>query len=141
MEVLKGVRAAREYGTREGESIIILTTKVPAAGKLFRDCPGGDDQLDRLFFPPELVMSNQDAIGLTSGQRSEIQTAMKIAQASFVDTQFKLRSELEKLKALLASTPTEESKVLEQIDRVLAMEREIGERLVGEESSSGRRPR
>jgi hypothetical protein len=125
VEVLKGARAQQEYGIRDGESVIIFTTKVSGAGGTFRDCPAGDDQLERLFFPPELVMSNQDAIGLTTGQRSEIQTAVKIAQASFVDTQFKLRSEMERLKALLGSTPTDESKVLEQIDRVLAMEREM----------------
>jgi Spy/CpxP family protein refolding chaperone len=68
-------------------------------------------------------MSNQDAIGLTSTQRSAIQTAMKDAQGSFVDTQFKLSSEMEKLKALVGSTPTDEAKVLEEIDRVLALER------------------
>src|SRR5262245_6280072 len=90
VEVLKGARAAQEYGIRDGEAIIIFTTKVAALNGTFRDCPPGDDQLGRLFFPPELVMSNQDAIGLTSGQRSDIQAAMKIAQASFVDAQFKL---------------------------------------------------
>ena len=125
VEVLKGMRAAQEYGTREGEAIIILTTKIAANGAPFRDCPGADDQLGRLFFPPELVMSNQEAIGLTAGQRTTIQNAMKDAQGSFVDAQFKLRSEMEKLKALLASTPTDEGKVLEQIDRVLSIEREV----------------
>src|SRR4029450_10815860 len=77
------------------------------------------------FFPPELVMSNQDAIGLTSGQRSTIQNAMKDAQGSFVDAQFKLSPEMERLKAPLGSTPTDEGKVLEQIDRVLSVEREV----------------
>jgi hypothetical protein len=125
IEVLKGVRAQQEYGIRDGESIIILTTKIAGAGGTFRDCPAGDDQLGRLFFPPELVMSNQDAIGLTSAQRSSIQTAMKDAQGLFVDTQFKLSSEMEKLKALVGSTPTDEAKVLEEIDRVLALEREV----------------
>jgi len=125
VEVLKGVRAQQEYGIRDGESVIIFTTKVGGAGGTFRDCPAGDDQLGRLFFPPELVMSNQDAIGLTSAQRSAIQTAMKDAQGSFVDTQFKLSSEMEKLKALVGSTPTDEAKVLEEIDRVLALEREV----------------
>ena len=125
VEVLKGMRAAQEYGTREGEAIIILTTKVAANGASFRDCPGADDQLGRLFFPPELVMSNQEAIGLTAGQRTTIQSAMKDAQGSFVDAQFKLRSEMEKLKALLASTPTYEGTELEQIDRVLSLAREV----------------
>jgi hypothetical protein len=125
IEVLKGARAVQEYGIREGEGIIIITTKVPGTGEAFRDCPNGDDQLGRLFFPPELVMSNQDAIGLTSGQRGTIQNAMKDAQGSFVDAQFKLSSEMERLKALLGSTPTDEGKVLEQIDRVLSVEREV----------------
>lgn len=125
VEVLKGQRVMQEYGTREGEGIVIFTVKIPGTGGSFRDCPASDDQLGRLFFPPELVMSNQDAIGLTTAQRSAVQNAMKDAQGTFVDAQFKLSGEMEKLKALLGSTPTDEAKVLEQIDRVLSLEREV----------------
>src|SRR5262245_2039055 len=51
VEVLKGLRAQQEYGIRDGESIVTFRVKVTAGGGSFRDCPAGDDQLERLFFP------------------------------------------------------------------------------------------
>ena len=89
--------------------------------------PGGNnaDPLARYFFPPELVMAHQQAISLTDRQRSAIQEALKDAQGKFIDLQFSMSGEVEKLQRLIQGTSAEEAKVLEQVDRVLNIERQI----------------
>ena len=88
--------------------------------------PGPDaDPLARYLFPPELVMANQQAISLTDRQRASLQQAMKDAQGKFIDLQFRMSSEVENLQRLIQPASVDESKVLEQVDRVLGVEREI----------------
>ena len=84
-----------------------------------------EDPIARYLFPPELVMAHQQAVGLTDRQRSAIQDALKEAQGKFVDLQFKMSSDVEKLQELLRGTTVDETRLLEQVDRVLAVEREI----------------
>jgi Heavy-metal resistance len=87
--------------------------------------PPGGDPLARYLFPPELVMANQQAINLTDRQRSSLQQAMKDAQGKFIDLQFRMSSEVENLQRLIQPASVDESKVLEQVDRVLSVEREV----------------
>ena len=84
-----------------------------------------DDPLGRSFFPPELVMEHQEEIGLQDAQRNAIQEAIQKAQSVFVDRQWKLAAEVEKLKKLVDASSIDEAKALDQVDRVLAAEREI----------------
>ena len=86
--------------------------------------PGGDP-LARYLYPPELIMANQRAINLTDTQRNSLQQAMMDAQGKFVGLQFKMSSEVENLQRLLQPASVDESKVLEQVDRVLGVEREV----------------
>ncbi|MGH7605119.1 MAG: hypothetical protein ACRENK_14140 [Gemmatimonadaceae bacterium] len=86
--------------------------------------PAGDP-LGRYLFPPELVMANQQAIGLTDRQRSSLQQAIKEAQGKFVDLQFRMSGEVETLQRLIQPASVDEAKVLDQVDRVLAVEREV----------------
>ena len=85
----------------------------------------GADPFARYLFPPELVMAHQQAINLTDRQRSAIQEAIKEAQGKFVDLQFRMSADGEKLQELIRGTSVDEARVLEQVDRVLATEREI----------------
>ena len=87
--------------------------------------PPGGDPLARYLFPPELIMANQRAINLSDDQRNSLQRAMAEAQGKFVGLQFKMSSEVEGLQRLLQPSRVDESKVLDQVDRVLAVEREI----------------
>jgi Heavy-metal resistance len=87
--------------------------------------PPGGDPLARYLFPPELIMANQRAINLTDAQRNSLQQAMADAQGKFIGLQFKMSSEVEKLQALLQPASVDESKVLDQVDRVLAVERDV----------------
>lgn len=84
-----------------------------------------DDPFARYLFPIELVMANQQAINLTDRQRAAMQEAIKDAQGKFIDLQFKMSGEGERLQRLLQSTSVDEERVLDQVDRVLTLEREI----------------
>jgi Spy/CpxP family protein refolding chaperone len=86
--------------------------------------PGADDW-GRNFFPPELVMRWQSEIGLQDAQRSALSSAIQQAQAKFMDVQWKLSAEGEKMGRLLQGTRVDEAQVLEEVDRILALEREI----------------
>ena len=92
---------------------------------------GPDDPFARFLFPPELVMQHQGEIGITDAQRATLTTAIQQAQAKFVETQFKLSAEGEKLARLLQGTTIDESQALEQVDRILSMEREMKRAQVG----------
>ena len=83
------------------------------------------DPFARFLFPPELVMRFQSDIGLQDAQRATIQTAMKDAQSKFLDTQWQLSAEGEKLGKLLQNATVDETQVLEQVDRILTLEREM----------------
>lgn len=120
VEVIKGPNAASVYGPDAAlHGVVSITTKKSVGA------PPQDDPFARYLFPPELVMANQQAINLTDRQRSAIQQAMKDAQGKFIDAQFKMSAEAEKLQRLLEGTSVDEAKILDQVDRVLAIEREV----------------
>jgi len=85
----------------------------------------GQDPFARLLFPPELVMQHQGEIGLQDAQRTALQAAIQQAQTKFVDAQWKLSAEGEKLARLLQNAQVDEGQVLEQVDRILTLEREV----------------
>jgi Spy/CpxP family protein refolding chaperone len=64
-------------------------------------------------------------IGLDEHQRTAIQEVIQKAQSRFLDVQWELQSESEKLVRLLRARPVDESAVLAQADRVMGLEREI----------------
>ncbi len=70
-------------------------------------------------------MAHQEAIGLTDKQRSTIQDAVKDAQGRVVDIQFKMSAEMEKLQHLLQIFTPDEPKVLDEVNRVLTLERDM----------------
>ena len=126
VEVLKGAAAVAAYGADATNGIVIIYTK-PGPG--LRNCTApagpGEDALGKLFLPPDLVMSHQQAINLTEQQRALIQSNMMDTQKKLLDQQFKLQGELEKLQSLLKSMTPDEGKVLEEMDKVLGAERDI----------------
>jgi Spy/CpxP family protein refolding chaperone len=88
--------------------------------------PGpGPDDWGRSFFPPELVMQHQSEIGLQDSQRTALTSALSQAQAKFTDVQWKLSAEGEKMGRLLKGAQVDEAQVLEEVDRILALEREM----------------
>jgi Spy/CpxP family protein refolding chaperone len=100
-----------------------LAAQGPPPGQ--RSPSGGPDDWGRNFFPPELVMQHQGEIGLQDAQRAALTSAVQQAQARFMDLQWKLSAEGEKMGRLLQGAQVGETQVLEEVDRILALEREI----------------
>ena len=84
-----------------------------------------DDPIGRQLFPPEMVMGHQDELGLQEKQRAAIRSEVHKVQSRFVDLQWQLSEDTEKMASLLRGTPIDEAKVLEQADKVMAQEREV----------------
>ncbi len=87
--------------------------------------PGPGEDWARSFFPPELVMQHQTEIGLQDSQRASLTSAIQQAQGKFMDTQWKLSAESEKMSRLLQGAQVDEAAVLDEVDRILNLEREI----------------
>ncbi|HEY6928043.1 MAG TPA: periplasmic heavy metal sensor [Thermoanaerobaculia bacterium] len=84
-----------------------------------------DDPFGRYLFPPDRVMSHSLDIGLGDAQKTAIRNEVQKVQPKFLDSQFELQSEGEKMIKLLQEKPVDETKVLAQVDRILAIEKEI----------------
>jgi Spy/CpxP family protein refolding chaperone len=88
--------------------------------------PGpNQDPIGQSFFAPELVMQNQETIGLNDEQRAYLKSEIRQAQLKFTDWQWKLQDEVEKLVSLVKQPHVEEPQVLAQLEKVLTTEREV----------------
>lgn len=76
-------------------------------------------------FPPEMVMQNQQALGLTDEQKKTILEVMKAFSAQFTELQWKQSAEQEKLASLLKEEQVDEDKALAQLDNLLKIENGI----------------
>ena len=85
----------------------------------------GPDPFGGSFFPPELVIQNQQAIGLTDEQKTYFRTEIRDAQLKFTDLQWKLQDEMEKMVSLVKQPHVDEQQVLAQLDKVLTAERDM----------------
>lgn len=84
-----------------------------------------DDPLARFLFPPDKVLGHSQEIGLDEAQRQSIRGELQKAQARFLDSQFEMQPETEKMVRLLQEKPVDEAKVLAQADKVMSLEREV----------------
>lgn len=87
--------------------------------------PPPPDPFAEIFFPPELVMQNQQVLGLTSEQKTQLRAEVQKAQSHFTDLQWKMQDETQELTSLARETSPSEERILAQLDKVLALEREI----------------
>ena len=83
------------------------------------------DPLGQSFFPPELVIQHQEAIGLSPEQKDAFKTEIRQAQLKFTELQWKLQDEMEKMLSLVKQPRPDEQQVLAQLDKVLSAEREV----------------
>ena len=84
-----------------------------------------DDPLAVHLFPPDLVMKHAPEIGLDEKQRTAIKDAIQAAQPRFLDAQWSIQEESQKMVRLLQARPVDETAVLAQADKVMSLEREI----------------
>jgi len=83
------------------------------------------DPFNGALFSPELVMQHQAEIGLTDAQRTQITTEITKAQQRATEVAWKLQKEMADLTALLKVDPIDETAVIAQLDKVLALERDV----------------
>jgi Spy/CpxP family protein refolding chaperone len=93
--------------------------------------PPGPDPVGDNLFPPDLVLSNQKAIGLDETQKNFVRSELLKTQASFTELQFQLQDAMEILSGLLKQSPVDEGQVLAQLDKVLSTEREVKRAQIG----------
>ena len=87
--------------------------------------PAAADQLAERLFPPDLILHNGEAIGLSDEKRQEILSRVEKAQARFRELESALVKERAAMGALLDTEKPDETAVLKQLDNVLARERDI----------------
>ena len=83
------------------------------------------------FFPPDLVLTHEKEIALEDSQRNYIREEVLKVQPSFTSLQFKLQDAMEGMTELLRKHPVDETQVIAQLDKVLAVERDLKRAQVG----------
>jgi hypothetical protein len=79
----------------------------------------------RFLFPPELVMKNQEELQLTEEQRTSIMREVQEIQSEFTALQWDLEKEMEGLTTLLKQITLDEESILQQLETVLELERQV----------------
>lgn len=134
VQITKGPPTQQQFGVDPANGVIVIRPNGDAA-QYMQPCsnfpPGADDPLARYLFPPDLVLGHDQAINLTDVQRTALRTRMLTTQQKLLGYQSQLTGEVEKLQRLLQPAAPDESKVLEQIDRVLSVERDIKREQLG----------
>jgi Spy/CpxP family protein refolding chaperone len=95
------------------------------AGTAVAQTAPGHDPVAEALIPPEIVMQNQQALGLTDAQRAAIQTDLEQAQQHFTHLQFQLAAASEKLVDTLKANKIDRERALAALDAELALEREV----------------
>lgn len=90
-----------------------------------------EDPFNGVLFPPELIFSRMSELGLDTAQVNAIKEEVRRAQSYFLDRQLDLQAEMEKIRRLVEPATIDEEATLAQLDRVLALEREIKRAQVG----------
>ena len=84
-----------------------------------------DDPIGRYLAPPDVIMAHSQELALQEKQRAAIKAEVQKAQSKFIDAQWDMKEESEKMVRLLQQAPADEARILEQADKVMALEREI----------------
>lgn len=110
--------------------LLIMTIAVAGETGVFAQHNPDVDPIGKAFFPPEMVMQNQQAINFTEAQRNSITKEMQNAQSEFMTLQWELEKETEKFKILIQKEKPAETEVLGQLERMLAIENKIKKRQI-----------
>jgi len=87
--------------------------------------PRPPDPIAQNLFPPEMVMQNRQALGLSEEQKSAIKDELMKASARFNDLNWQMQDEMETMANLTRGTTIDEQRVLAQLDKILNIEREV----------------
>jgi len=125
-------------------SVLLAAATLATQARAQTPAPGqrpGVDPFARFFFPPELVLQHVQELKLAPEQRTLIVNAVKEAQGELFDLQLQMADRTQELMKtlglgpllqvdgkLLSSERVEEAAVLAQVDKILAVERDIKRR-------------
>jgi Spy/CpxP family protein refolding chaperone len=87
--------------------------------------PHPPDPIAQNLFPPELVMQNRQALGLSEDQKAAIKGELMKASARFNELNWQMQDEMETMASLTKGTTVDEQRVLAQLDKILNIEREV----------------
>jgi Spy/CpxP family protein refolding chaperone len=90
-----------------------------------QDLPRRPAAVEENFFPPELIMQNQQLLNLGEEQRKRIVETIQRAQAQFTDVQWQLEVEQASLQSLVRADRPDEKQVGAQLEKVLRLESEM----------------
>ena len=103
-----------------GAALLSLTLFVaPAVGQ--ENVPPAEG-IERLMFPPELIMQHRRALGLSPGQREAITVALGQMQAAIVELEWELSDAAQDLEEALSMTPIDEDRAVELLTAVFEAE-------------------
>ena len=106
-------------------SLLVLLLMAPLAVFAQQPPSPDNDPIGRFLIPPELVMSQSQQIGLNEKQRATIKGEIQKMQTKFIDAQWDLQEQTGRMMQLLQQSPADETKILDQADKIMALEREI----------------
>ena len=84
-----------------------------------------EDPFASVLFPPELIMQHARAINLDDRQRAAITKLIEQLQARAVGLQWQLAEQAQALKQTLSKTLVDQDRALDQMNRVLEIEKAI----------------
>jgi Spy/CpxP family protein refolding chaperone len=106
--------------------LVVIVLVFSAVGAIAESPPApGQDPLAPYVFPPDLVMRYASEIGLDERQRASLKDAVVKMQGRFLELQWDVQAESEKMARLLQASPVDETAVLAQADKVMGLEREV----------------
>jgi Spy/CpxP family protein refolding chaperone len=83
------------------------------------------------LFPPEFIMQQQQALGLSEEQVNFLKADLRKTQTRLTELQWALEDEVGKMAGLMKPAQVDEAQALTQLDKVLGVEREIKRMHIG----------
>ena len=105
--------------------IPLLMTSLCATSAWAAEAHDAADPIAARLFPPELVMTHQQHIGLTDAQRKAITGAITALQSKVVELQWAMTNEQEALAELLDRPRVDEAAALARADHLMELERRV----------------
>jgi Spy/CpxP family protein refolding chaperone len=87
--------------------------------------PRPRDPIGANLIAPELLMKNQDALGLTDEQKDFLKEETRWAQERFKEIQQQLQKETDALVEMLKQELIDEPKALDQFDKIVDLEKQM----------------
>lgn len=87
--------------------------------------PPGADPIGSKLFPPELIMSHQQELGVDVAQRDAILKEIEKVQSQVLSMQWQMQAASEQLAKALEGPKVDEAKALAQADKVMGIERDV----------------